>query len=253
VVHVLRREIVRRGSFPIAIGAWIAVAVLLALPRVGGSLSRSFEVVAPATGPDGSAPMAVASPKSERHPSRVERKSKKLRPAKKDRPEHHLGHVLPVPARLVSKSELKQPHHDYPAIDIGVPRWRTVRSVTSGKVERVVHRGACGNGVIVDGKDGYTYTYCHASATQVRRGRRVEPGTRLMRSGSTGNSTGPHLHLQIADPRGRLVCPQPLLSAWSKGRPRSPWTAGRHGCVAGRHHGKRHAEKKSHTKDKGRR
>jgi murein DD-endopeptidase MepM/ murein hydrolase activator NlpD len=62
-----------------------------------------------------------------------------------------------------------------------------------------------------------------------------------MRSGNTGDSTGPHLHLQIRKPNGKLVCPQDLLPAWNEGEPTSPWDAKRVGC---RSDGDRHRSTK---------
>ncbi len=156
-----------------------------------------------------------------------------------------VGHALPVAEVLASGDELREPHHDYAALDIGVRTGTKVRAVTAGRITGTTRWGACGKGVILRGKDGFTYTYCHGSRLQVGRGRFVAAGHTLMRSGNSGDSTGPHLHLQIRRPDGKLVCPQDLLPVWEQGIRRSPWEAKRHGCHTGGH---RHDSKRKKNK-----
>jgi murein DD-endopeptidase MepM/ murein hydrolase activator NlpD len=145
------------------------------------------------------------------------------------------GHALPLPPRVVAARELRDRHHDYPALDLAVRPGTKVLAVTPGRVKDTTGRGACGKGVIVRGKDGFTYTYCHGNKRFVSPGKWVDAGDPIMASGNTGNSTGPHLHLQIAKPNGRLVCPQDLLPAWEKGKHKSPWKADARGCHNGRY------------------
>jgi murein DD-endopeptidase MepM/ murein hydrolase activator NlpD len=52
-----------------------------------------------------------------------------------------------------------------------------------------------------------------------------------MASGNTGNSEAPHLHFQISNPDGNLVCPQAPLEAWWNGVAASPITAPLTGCT----------------------
>jgi hypothetical protein len=59
--------------------------------------------------------------------------------------------------------------------------------------------------------DGSNTYYLHLSRLDVRNGEKVEQGERIGLSGSTGRSTGPHLHFSIASPSGKLVNPLPLL------------------------------------------
>lgn len=177
-------------------------------------------------------------------------KEEKAKPPKKKRKKKldvAPGHALPLPVRVASVNELDDPHHDYPALDIEVKRGIKVRAVTSGRVKDTTGRGACGKGVIIRGKDGFTYTYCHGNKRFVSPGKHVKAGEPIMASGNTGNSTGPHLHLQISKPNGRLVCPQDLLPAWVKGKRKSPWQADARGCHTGdygRKHRHNHKDKK---------
>lgn len=167
-----------------------------------------------------------------------EQRERRVRPPqKKDEPTAlDVGHSLPVAPSLASNSELKQPHHDYPALDLSLRTGTKVYAVTTGRVTDTTGSGACGNGIIIQGRDGFTYTYCHGKRRMVGRGRFVHAGDRIMLSGNTGDSTGPHLHLQIRTPYGKLVCPQHVLPAWSNGHKKSVWKAGRHGCFTGGHH-----------------
>ena len=47
-------------------------------------------------------------------------------------------------------------------------------------------------------EDGYEITYAHLSSRSVSAGEQIEKGTEIGKVGSTGNSTGPHLHLELS-------------------------------------------------------
>jgi murein DD-endopeptidase MepM/ murein hydrolase activator NlpD len=139
-------------------------------------------------------------------------------------------YALPVARHLIDPSQLDRLHHDYPAWDVAVPVGTEVVAVHAGVVKEITDSGNCGYGVVVDGSDGYQYTYCHGSKVSVRRGTKVSVRQRLMLSGSSGHSTGPHLHLQIESPSGVLLCPQSLVTSWFNGGQASPDTASSSGC-----------------------
>jgi hypothetical protein len=166
----------------------------------------------------------------------------KIKPEKPAHPKK--PYTLPVARHLITRAELDRPHHDYPAWDLPVPVGTRVVAVRAGVVEDLTNSGSCGNGVIVVGTDGYTYTYCHGSKVLARPGDELGTGQLLMLSGSSGHSTGPHLHLQIESPSGHLLCPQSLVTSWFKGGHASPTTARSTGCfyrTRPRHgHGKAH-------------
>ncbi|MBN1537689.1 MAG: M23 family metallopeptidase [Anaerolineales bacterium] len=88
-------------------------------------------------------------------------------------------------------------HSTHVAIDIGVPIGTKIKSTMSGEV---VYSGwnneGYGNLVIV--KNGkYTTYYSHLSKLPVKVGDQVAAGDVIGLSGSTGNSTGPHLHYEV--------------------------------------------------------
>jgi murein DD-endopeptidase MepM/ murein hydrolase activator NlpD len=84
-------------------------------------------------------------------------------------------------------------------VDLAAPTGTKVYSTTDGTVKHVGWGGwgrAYGVHVIVQDSSGYRHGYMHLSATSVRVGQRVRAGTQVGRIGVTGNTTGPHLHLE---------------------------------------------------------
>ncbi|MER7345991.1 M23 family metallopeptidase [Streptomyces aurantiacus] len=78
------------------------------------------------------------------------------------------------------------------AVDIGAP----VRSVGAGRVERVACGGGFGIEVVVRHEDGYYTQYAHLASAAVDQGERVRAGQWVGQAGTTGNSSGPHLHFE---------------------------------------------------------
>ena len=70
-------------------------------------------------------------------------------------------------------------------------------SPTRGTVIHAGCLGGYGNLVVVDHGDGLATAYAHASAILVAVGQQVSQGDELSLVGSTGNSTGPHLHFEV--------------------------------------------------------
>lgn len=70
-----------------------------------------------------------------------------------------------------------------------------MRSLQLGKAVKVQHRSSgFGYLVVIEGASGDRFLYAHLSRTLVKRGEWVFPGKLIGRVGSTGSSTGPHLH-----------------------------------------------------------
>ncbi|MFE0099197.1 murein hydrolase activator EnvC family protein [Streptomyces sp. NPDC059009] len=78
------------------------------------------------------------------------------------------------------------------AVGIGAP----VRAVGVGQVESVSCGGGFGIEVVIRHPGGYFTQYAHLAAVTVDQGDRVRPGQWIGQAGTTGNSTGPHLHFE---------------------------------------------------------
>lgn len=81
--------------------------------------------------------------------------------------------------------------------DFAVPTGTPVKAVTSGTVVSAGWNGSYGNAVVIHHDDGLYSLYAHLTSTDVSAGQKTAPGQQVGLSGSTGNSTGPHLHLEI--------------------------------------------------------
>lgn len=96
-------------------------------------------------------------------------------------------------------------------IDLACPVGTPVRSLSSGTVTFAGSQGGYGNKVEITLWDGTVIYYGHLSSISVSKGDRVTVGQTVARSGNTGRSTGPHLHLEV-HPRGKgPVDPLPWL------------------------------------------
>lgn len=99
------------------------------------------------------------------------------------------------------------------SIDIGLPMGTPIKAADNGKVIAVEHFTiGYGVHVIIDHQDGLTSLYAHLTSEQVTVGQQVSKGDTIGISGSTGRSTGPHLHFEVR--RGiEPVDPMTLLPA----------------------------------------
>lgn len=81
--------------------------------------------------------------------------------------------------------------------DIGAQYGATVIAAASGTVRYSGWNGGYGNCVIIDHGGGRSTLYAHMSSIAVSSGQSVSAGQTVGRVGSTGNSTGPHLHFEV--------------------------------------------------------
>ena len=99
-------------------------------------------------------------------------------------------------------------HH---GLDIAAPEGTEVHPVKAGTVQFSGEQPKYGNVVIIDHGDGFTSTYAHNKVNLVQAGEKVDSKTVIARVGSTGRSTGPHIHFEVAY-KGEKVDPGKLLA-----------------------------------------
>lgn len=122
----------------------------------------------------------------------------------------------PVQARVSSRfgarvHPVTGERHNHSGVDFAAPAGTPVRAAAAGRVEFAGTRGGYGNLVIVEHADGTETWYAHQRDLAVRAGDQVGAGAVLGTVGSTGRSTGPHLHLEVRR-NGVAVDPLPLLA-----------------------------------------
>lgn len=100
-------------------------------------------------------------------------------------------------------------------VDFRAETGTPVRSTGAGTVVTAEYSGGYGNMVEIDHGHGMTSRYAHLSHISVSEGQSVAPGTIVGRVGSTGRSTGPHLHYETRID-GDAVDPQRFLRAGAK-------------------------------------
>ena len=119
---------------------------------------------------------------------------------------------MPVSGRISSRygvsSRLRKSKHT--GLDIATPKGTPIKVVAEGKVTCASYKGAYGNLVKVDHGNGLETWYAHTSKMYVSVGKQVKAGEVIAAVGSTGNSTGNHLHLEIRI-NGKHVNPQDYL------------------------------------------
>ena len=109
----------------------------------------------------------------------------------------------PMPARMISSTfgvrtdPFLGRSAFHSGIDFAEPRGSDVRATAPGKVIKAGPFGGYGNMVEIDHGDGITTRYGHMSKIAVEVGQTVGRGERVGAVGSTGRSTGPHLHYEV--------------------------------------------------------
>ncbi|MGV1005744.1 MAG: M23 family metallopeptidase [Candidatus Nanopelagicales bacterium] len=110
--------------------------------------------------------------------------------------------VLPVPAgsfnltaRFGQAGNWSAGYHT--GLDFAAPIGTTVRAARAGTVVETGWGGAYGNRIVLDHGNGVQTTYNHLSSIDTYVGAYVSAGTAIGCVGTTGNSTGPHLHFEV--------------------------------------------------------
>lgn len=101
-------------------------------------------------------------------------------------------------------------HDFHKGIDLAGREGTEVKSVGAGVVTWSGKQKGYGNVVEVDHGHGYVTRYAHNAENLVEIGDRVEKGQVIGLMGSTGRSTGPHVHFEV-EQNGKLIDPKPFL------------------------------------------
>lgn len=113
-----------------------------------------------------------------------------------------------ITSRYGESSRLRKSTHT--GLDISATTGTDIKAVASGTVTCAKYSGSYGNLVKIDHGNGVETWYGHTSKMYVKVGQEVKAGDVIAAVGSTGNSTGPHLHLEIRI-NGTHVNPQKYL------------------------------------------
>ncbi len=97
-------------------------------------------------------------------------------------------------------------------VDMAAPSGSPILAAYDGEVVAATYNGSMGNYVMIDHGDSLYTIYMHASALYVSKGQTVARGEKIAAVGSTGRSTGPHLHFSVRL-NGSYVSPWNYLSS----------------------------------------
>jgi murein DD-endopeptidase MepM/ murein hydrolase activator NlpD len=103
--------------------------------------------------------------------------------------------------------------HAHTGQDFAAPVGTPVDALADGTIVFASYDGAYGNKIAIQHAGGLVTWYAHLSAYQVKLGEKVVAGQLVGRVGDTGNTTGPHLHLEIRPTADVPVDPLPWLRA----------------------------------------
>jgi murein DD-endopeptidase MepM/ murein hydrolase activator NlpD len=131
------------------------------------------------------------------------------------------GLAWPVRGRLSSRYGMRvhpifHERRMHEGVDIAVPAGTSIRAIDAGQVTFAGDRGGAGLCVIVLHRDGVETRYSHCSKLLVKSGDRVRRHQVVARAGSTGLSTGPHVHFSVKA-AGRAIDPVRHLRSKKRG------------------------------------
>lgn len=107
---------------------------------------------------------------------------------------------------------IKQKWAMHSGVDIGAPEGTNIVAVEDGIVSFAGNKGGYGKAVIIDHGNGIESLYAHCSKLLVKRNEHVKRGDVIAKVGSTGLSTGAHLHFEIRV-NNKAVDPLPYISS----------------------------------------
>ena len=171
------------------------------IARVNGirdvtSLSVGQRLYIPRRGSTQGVAARPRTPRAESPPSSGRPAERSQRPTPSARRSDSLRFEWPVRGKLTSKFG-KRGGRNHEGIDIRARTGTPIHAAESGRVIMSGRMRGYGNVVVVKHAGKYRSLYAHASKLLVRKGDFVEQGQRIALVGSTGRSTGPHLHFEI--------------------------------------------------------
>ncbi len=115
------------------------------------------------------------------------------------------GYAWPLPSSCVTITSFFGPRKDpftgkkanHTGTDVSAPSGTEIRAAHGGVILTSKNAGSYGNYVVISRGDGITTLYAHMSKRAVQAGQTVSQGQLIGYVGSTGRSTGPHLHLEF--------------------------------------------------------
>ena len=125
------------------------------------------------------------------------------------------GPAYPLPKRYRMTSSFaahknRKPPSNAPGIDLACPMRTEVRAWAKGRIVRSRWTAGGGRSIWIQHGGNFKSYYAHLSTAHVLEGETVKAGQKIGESGSTGNSTGPHLHFSIVR-NGKWVDPEKFL------------------------------------------
>jgi murein DD-endopeptidase MepM/ murein hydrolase activator NlpD len=123
--------------------------------------------------------------------------------------------IYPIRGRLTSpfgwrSDPISGNRRFHAAIDLAAPTGTPIKAAMDGRVSTVGYNSVYGKYIIISHGNGFQTWYAHMSVTSVAQGASVRQGARIGEVGSTGYSTGPHLHFAVYK-NGKPVNPLEVL------------------------------------------
>ena len=102
-------------------------------------------------------------------------------------------------------------YRSHSGTDIGMPTGAYIVAANDGIVTSSLYSNSYGNMIIINHGGGLSTLYAHGSEILVQTGQVVKKGDIIMKAGSTGWSTGPHLHFEVRI-NGKCIDPMPFVT-----------------------------------------
>jgi murein DD-endopeptidase MepM/ murein hydrolase activator NlpD len=137
-------------------------------------------------------------------------------PPREEHKELSLPDTLPVKGIISSHYGMRKhpvygTYRFHNGLDISAPVGTEIYPMKDGRVLFSGQRPGYGNIVVIDHSDGFVTTYAHNRTNLVKEGDEVTSATPIALVGSTGVSTGPHLHFEVAY-RGERIDPVKVIA-----------------------------------------